>query len=57
MQLTVAAVLSGIAIGVRLTSPSATIAEAAILTWLTFYLASVAMWMVVCLGELSLLSL
>ena len=51
-QLTFAGVISAIAIGVRLARPSATIAEAAVVTWLTFYLATVAMWIVVCFGEL-----
>eukprot|EP00045_Choanoeca_perplexa_P017529 m.256208 g.256208 ORF g.256208 m.256208 type:complete len:193 (-) comp17561_c0_seq6:84-662(-) len=42
--------ISALTIGTRLVDPDATIAEAAIVTWLTFYLSAVAMWMTICLS-------
>eukprot|EP00045_Choanoeca_perplexa_P017524 m.256226 g.256226 ORF g.256226 m.256226 type:complete len:138 (-) comp17561_c0_seq11:147-560(-) len=49
-HIVIAGGISAIVIGIRLADPSATIAEAAIVTWLAFYLSAVAMWIAISLG-------
>ena len=49
-QIAIAGSISAIAIGARLIDPSFTIAEAAIVTWLTFYLTALSLWMAISFG-------
>jgi hypothetical protein len=46
----VASVISAIIVGIALANPKATVFDAAIATWLAFYLSALAMWITVCFG-------